>query len=83
MSPTASMFRSWDSAAADELWTAACGKERWRGMPDELAASVECVADEALWAMRGESRQRLVRERPAPADDGSSLSAAFRRRSSR
>lgn len=52
---------SWDSAEADEVWTCACGKERWRGMPDGLTASIECVTDDALWAMRGESRQRLVR----------------------
>ena len=27
---------SWDSAQADRVWTEACGKERWRQMPDEL-----------------------------------------------
>ena len=51
---------SWDSAGADKVWTAACGKERWRSLSDGLTASIECVADEALWAMRGESRRRLV-----------------------
>ncbi len=51
---------SWGSAAAYKVWTAACGKERWRAPPEGLTASIECVADEALWAMRGESRQRLV-----------------------
>jgi starch phosphorylase len=25
---------SWDSPRADDLWTTACGKERWRGVPD-------------------------------------------------
>lgn len=52
---------SWDSVDADRVWTAACGKERWRALPDGLTPSIECVADDALWAMRGDSRQRLVR----------------------
>ena len=30
---------SWDSPHADQLWTAACGKERWRGMPETLPTS--------------------------------------------
>jgi starch phosphorylase len=51
---------SWDSPAADELWTAACGKERWRGMPDTLAALVSSISDEQLWAMANEDRQLLI-----------------------
>jgi starch phosphorylase len=52
---------SWDSAEADEIWTAACGKDRWRGMPDALSESIGALSDEALWAMRGDSRAGLVR----------------------
>jgi len=51
---------SWDSVDADKVWTTACGKERWRVLPDGLSTSIECVSDEALWAMRGESRKQLV-----------------------
>jgi starch phosphorylase len=51
---------SWDSAEADRIWTAACGKDRWRGMPDALSESIESLSDEALWAMRGDSRAGLV-----------------------
>ncbi|MBV9569762.1 MAG: alpha-glucan family phosphorylase [Alphaproteobacteria bacterium] len=51
---------TWDSPAADRLWTEACGKERWREMPDALAERVGSLSDESLWAMRGEGRQRLV-----------------------
>ena len=51
---------SWDSAGADNIWTAACGKDRWRGMPDNLSASIENTTDDLLWAMRGENRHRLV-----------------------
>ena len=53
---------SWDSPAADELWTAACGKERWRGMPDTLPALVSSTSDEQLWAMASEDRQGLIQK---------------------
>jgi starch phosphorylase len=52
---------SWDSAQADQIWTAACGKDRWRGMPHELSRFIEALSDETLWAMRGDSRRELVR----------------------
>ncbi|MGZ5921846.1 MAG: alpha-glucan family phosphorylase [Rhizomicrobium sp.] len=51
---------TWDSVEADRIWTEACGKERWRGMPDELHDRVAGVSDEALWSMRGAGRQRLI-----------------------
>ena len=51
---------SWDSPHADDLWTRACGKERWRGLPDELPPLVACIEDEELWAMAGEERQALI-----------------------
>jgi glycogen phosphorylase len=52
---------TWDSAEADRIWTEACGKERWRCMPDELGDRIAPVSDDALWAMRGSGRQRVVR----------------------
>jgi glycogen phosphorylase len=51
---------SWDSPAADELWTAACGKERWRGMPDTRPALVSSTSYEQLWTMANEDRQVLI-----------------------
>jgi starch phosphorylase len=51
---------TWDSPQADQLWEQACGKDRWRCMPDDLAALVAAIPDEQLWAMRGQGRQRLV-----------------------
>ncbi|HSC19746.1 MAG TPA: alpha-glucan family phosphorylase [Rhizomicrobium sp.] len=51
---------TWDSPQADRLWEDACGKERWRDMPDNLADRMAAIPDEKLWAMRGEGRQRLV-----------------------
>jgi starch phosphorylase len=52
---------TWDSAAADKLWSDACGKERWRSTPDDLGERIATVSDEQLWAMRGQGRQRLIR----------------------
>lgn len=52
---------TWDSEAADRVWTEACGKERWRAQPADLAARIAAVPDETIWAMRGEHRQDLVR----------------------
>jgi starch phosphorylase len=52
---------SWDSAEADRVWTEACGKERWRALTEGLPDQIQCVSDEQIWALRGESRQNLVR----------------------
>jgi starch phosphorylase len=51
---------TWDSAAADIVWTDACGKGRWLGISDTLEADVRKVPDEKLWALRAASRQSLV-----------------------
>jgi len=50
---------SWDSAAADALWTSACGEERWVGMMEDTARITACT-DETLWALRAKSRAELV-----------------------
>ena len=52
---------TWDSAMADAIWTEACGKERWRREPEDMCERIETVADEALWALRGNAREALVR----------------------
>jgi starch phosphorylase len=51
---------TWDSAAADQLWTEASGKERWHGTSATLEADLRSVSDEKLWAMRTTSRKALV-----------------------
>lgn len=51
---------TWDSAAADALWTRACGKSRWRGELETLEAGLRRVQDETLWSVRMESRRRLI-----------------------
>lgn len=51
---------SWDSPWADEIWTAACGKERWLGRPETLSGAIQGLSDEALWSFRGEERRDLM-----------------------
>jgi starch phosphorylase len=51
---------TWDSAAADSLWTEACGKDRWLGTSTTLEADLRRVSDEKLWALRTASRKSLV-----------------------
>ncbi len=51
---------SWDSAAADALWTAACGKARWRGTMDSVEEDLRRLSDEELWSFRSEGRRRMI-----------------------
>jgi starch phosphorylase len=51
---------SWDSAATDELWTAACGSDRWRGSAEGLEAAIAKVDDRTLWSVRARARELLV-----------------------
>lgn len=52
---------SWDSPWADEIWTTASGKERWRGSLALLTNAIQELSDEALWTFCGEERHDLVR----------------------
>ena len=51
---------TWDSAAADELWTQACGKERWLGATDTLERDIRRVSDASLWQFRTAASTALV-----------------------
>ena len=51
---------TWDSPVADKLWTDACGKARWQGTSATLEEDLRRVSDEALWALRTDSRSLLV-----------------------
>jgi glycogen phosphorylase len=52
---------TWDSPAADSLWTEACGRERWRGAMETIEEKVRHACDEALWELRAKNRLELVR----------------------
>jgi len=51
---------TWDSAAADDLWTKACGKDRWLGAEKTLESDIRGIADEKLWKFRSTARKGLV-----------------------
>jgi starch phosphorylase len=50
---------TWDSKEADQIWTDACGKDRWLGMNKNLA-DIRKVSDEVLWEMRTNANETLV-----------------------
>ena len=49
---------TWDSVAADQLWTEACGVERWRGTTED--DRIVGLPAEPLQAMRAKNREELV-----------------------
>jgi glycogen phosphorylase len=51
---------TWDSAAADRLWTEACGVERWRDTMEGVGERVAGLPAAELWAMRARNREELV-----------------------
>lgn len=51
---------TWDSAPADELWTQACGKDRWLGTTQGLAQDIRRITDARLWEFRTTARKSLV-----------------------
>ena len=51
---------TWDSVAADALWTEACGQDRWKGLSTTLEAEMRAVPDDRIWALRTTGRALLV-----------------------
>lgn len=51
---------TWDSSAADSLWTAATGHDRWRKPADVIGRGIELATDSDLWALRSANRHALV-----------------------
>ena len=51
---------SWDSPWSDEIWTEACGKDRWLGVETDLCAAMTSVDNETLWNACGRERADLV-----------------------
>ena len=51
---------TWDSAAADDFWTKACGKDRWLGMKENLEQDIRRVSDASLWQFRTAASQPLI-----------------------
>ena len=51
---------TWDSAEADDLWTKACGKDRWLGTTETLEQDIRRVSDASLWQFRIAASKSLV-----------------------
>lgn len=51
---------SWDSAAADAIWTEFCGKARWCGALETVEADLRQVGDAVLWNLRSDGRRQLI-----------------------
>jgi starch phosphorylase len=77
---------TWDSAAADQLWTEICGKERWLGATETMEQDMRRVSDTALWQFRTAAsrsfvdyvRARLSRQLAASGASPEAVSAAQR-----
>jgi len=52
---------TWDSKEADEIWTEACGKDRWLGTNENLERDVRKISDERLWEMRTNANKALIK----------------------
>jgi starch phosphorylase len=51
---------TWDSAAADDLWTKTCGKDRWLGTRENLERDMRRVSDADLWQFRMATSKSLI-----------------------
>jgi starch phosphorylase len=51
---------SWESAAADDLWTKACGKECWLRTTEALEHDIRRASDTSLWQLRTDARTSLI-----------------------
>jgi starch phosphorylase len=51
---------TWDSAASDDLWTQACGKDRWLGTMDAVEQDIRHASDASLWELRTVARKSLI-----------------------
>jgi len=51
---------TWDSAPADDLWTEACGKERWLKPTETMDQDIRRISDIRLWQFRADAGKSLV-----------------------
>ncbi len=75
---------TWNSQQADELWTEACGDERWQGDSERVADDFRRVSDERLWQFRMAAsvslvecaRRRLARQLTASGEPAEAIARA-------
>ena len=51
---------TWDSAAADNLWTETCGKSRWLGPTENMEQDIRRLSDVTLWQFRTAASKSFV-----------------------
>ena len=51
---------SWESKFAEEVWTNACGKNRWKGELKTIEKNIAEITDDTLWDFRNRSRNNFV-----------------------
>ncbi len=51
---------SWESPEADDLWTGACGAERWMGNLETVEEDIRAISDHELWEFRNHARAKLI-----------------------
>jgi starch phosphorylase len=74
---------TWESEPADALWTAAMGKDRWKGMTESFEEKIQQVDDGKIWEMRNAARPALlnyVKERSGNVFSPGTLTIGFARR---
>ncbi len=51
---------TWDSTVADNIWTEACGKDRWLGTTGAHEQHIRAIPDASLWRFRTEASKSFV-----------------------
>lgn len=51
---------TWDSAPADDLWTEACGKDRWLGTTEAIEQRIHSISDARIWQFRTAASKSLI-----------------------
>jgi glycogen phosphorylase len=52
---------SWKSEVSEHFWSEVCGKDCWMGTTDAIGEKIRSVPDDALWKLRTDNCQELVR----------------------
>ncbi len=53
-------MQSWESQAAEDLWTKTCGKDCWLKMTQTLEQDIHSASDTSLWQLRTKARTSLI-----------------------
>jgi starch phosphorylase len=77
---------TWESEESSELWSKACGAERWIGEMENVEPDLRKVDDSRLWQLRTrarrslieDTRKRLARQRAGQGAPSSEVAAAER-----